>query len=103
MQMESVICIAKEEIPLLQVANTEVHSELYRIIHRKQLLVQGMLAGNNCRNKVRIIFEATDGTFQVETAIWAITDDFVLLKGGVYLPINCIHDVLLSQQSNPTH
>ena len=55
-----------------------------------------MILGNNYHTKVKIIFECKQGIFQVETTVWTATEDFVLLKGGVYLPVMCIHDVIIA-------
>jgi hypothetical protein len=54
-----------------------------------------MILGNTYHAKVKIIFETTTGYYEVEPTVWATTDDFVLLKGGVYLPMKCIHDVII--------
>ncbi|MBC8046006.1 MAG: hypothetical protein H7Y00_04375 [Fimbriimonadaceae bacterium] len=95
MKIESYQTIQKEEIPKLEFHNKEVLSELHLIMRRKQLLTQGMVLGNTYHTKVQIIFEAISGILQVETTIWATTEEYVLLKGGVYLPIKCIHDVVI--------
>lgn len=95
MTIENIHTIEKEEIPMLDFSNSEVLNSLDEIEHRKQLLLQGMVLGNTYHTKVMIIFESGGGIYQVETTIWATTDDFVLLKGAVYLPIQCIHDVII--------
>ena len=95
MNIENINTISKEEIPMLDFTNEEVLNSRDEIEHRKQLLLQSMVLGNTYHTKVVIIFEAGSGIYQVETTIWATTDDFVLLKGAVYLPIQCIHDVII--------
>lgn len=95
MNIESITVIEKEKIPTLEIQNKEVLHELHLVIRRKQLLTQAMIIGNSYHTKVQIIFESASGIFQVETTVWATTDDFVLLKGSVYLPIKCIHDVVI--------
>gem|GEM_PF-5483485 len=39
---------------------------------------------------------AAEGAKRLETTVWTATEDFVLLKGGVYLPVMCIHDVIIA-------
>lgn len=95
MNIENIHTISKEEIPMLEFSNHEVLHSRDEMEHRKQLLLQGMVLGNTYHTKVIIIFESGSGLYQVETTIWATTDDYVLLKGAVYLPIMCIHDVII--------
>jgi hypothetical protein len=49
--------------------------------------------GNLSKHKVNIIFEDNEGVKKVNTTIWAITEQSVLLKKGVFLPIHRIHSV----------
>ncbi|HAE14834.1 MAG: hypothetical protein H6548_01870 [Chitinophagales bacterium] len=88
--------VEKEAIPALHFSRSEVlppNPEFHD--KRRQLLFQAMILGNTYHSKVRIIFETIEGLCQVETTIWATTEHYVLLKGGVHLPIWCIHDVIL--------
>jgi hypothetical protein len=51
--------------------------------------------GNIERSKIKIIFEDVDAVKQVETTVWATTDKRVVLKGGIVIPINRIHQIVL--------
>ncbi len=95
MNVQAIHSILKEEIPHLEFENNEVLINPNDIEHRKQMLLQGMILGNTYHTKVKMIFESMDEIHQVETTIWATTEEFVLLKGGVYLPIKCIHKVII--------
>jgi hypothetical protein len=95
MNIASVTLIEKEKIPSLDILNREVLHELHLVMRRRQQLTQAMIIGNTYHTKVQIVFEAADGIYQVETTVWATTDEYVLLKGAVYLPIQCIHDVII--------
>jgi hypothetical protein len=88
--------VQKEDIPHLHFVHHEVLPESEFLDKRKHLLYQSMLLGNTYHSKVKIVFETVEGFCQVETTVWATTEDFVMLKGGVYLPIRCIHDVVIS-------
>jgi hypothetical protein len=95
MQNITITPVAKEDIPKLTFVDHEVLPGLEFIERRKHLLFQCMILGNTYHAKVKIVFETTEGFFQVDTTVWATTDEFVLLKGGVYLPIRCIQEVLI--------
>ncbi|MBN8565342.1 MAG: hypothetical protein J0M25_01230 [Flavobacteriales bacterium] len=62
-------------------------------LKRKRIaeLVRGMAYGNMYRNKMRIFFEDDTSKKVVETTIWGITDDKVVLKSNTYIPINRIY------------
>ncbi len=61
----------------------------------KPLLKQGERLGNAFKHKVVIAFKALEGRFKVNTTIWATTEKYVVLKGGVSIPIECIEDISL--------
>ena len=93
MNFATITSIEKEKIPGLEFQHHEVLPFPEQVAHRKFLLHNAMILGNTNHTKVKLVFESMHGTFQVETTIWAATDEYVLLKGGVYLPIRCILDV----------
>jgi len=95
MDFATITTIEKENIPWLEFFNREELFHPNQIEHRRYLLHHAMLIGNTDHTKVKIIFESKQGIFQVETTVWATTDDFVLLKGGVYLPMKCIMEVVM--------
>jgi hypothetical protein len=49
--------------------------------------------GNEHKGKTTVTFESTDGTYQVQTTIWAVTEDGLSLKGGVNIPLKSITDI----------
>ena len=59
------------------------------------LLYNAMILGNISHNKVKIVFTTEEGIRQVETTIWAATENNIILKGGVVIPTYCILDVKL--------
>ncbi len=56
-------------------------------------LYRAMLLGNGFRNKVKIYFTTTEGLRMVETTVWAYTERFVMLKGGVFIPVDAVVNV----------
>lgn len=95
MNFARITTIEKENIPWLEFHNHEVLMLDSQIKYRQYLLHRAMLLGNNDHTKVKMIFECDQGLYKVETTVWATTDDYVLLKGGVYLPIKSILDVVI--------
>jgi hypothetical protein len=47
----------------------------------------------NAKVKIKILFEDAEGLKQVETTVWAVTKDRVVLKHGVTIPITRIHEI----------
>jgi hypothetical protein len=66
-----------------------------QIAQRRSDAERAMILGNNYKCKVKIIFEDTDGLKQIETTIWSVTDKWVLIKTGMGIPLNRIHEVQL--------
>ncbi|MBL4654850.1 MAG: hypothetical protein JKY33_03395 [Bacteroidia bacterium] len=71
----------------------EVLLSLEDVTLRKAMLERATTLGNAYHSKVKIDFETTNGIKEVETTIWATTEKYVLLKGGIAIPIHCILDV----------
>ena len=61
---------------------------------RHQKLYMAMLLGNHFHNNVRIIFNTEDGIRETISRVWATTDRHVVLKGGMFIPIKAILDVV---------
>jgi hypothetical protein len=64
------------------------HPEVIAQLQRASLL------GNAERVKVTIIFVADSGLKRVDTTIWAVGTKFICLKGGVWIPIPRIVEVI---------
>lgn len=52
--------------------------------------------GNTHKGKAKIYFNSEEGEFRVETTVWAATEKYIALKGGVLIPIRSISRVLLA-------
>jgi hypothetical protein len=46
------------------------------------------------RSKVRIIFSDDEGKKMIETTIWAVTPERIILKSGMMIPVNRIHEIV---------
>lgn len=91
----SVEIIAKEDIEKLHFVKHDVLTDPKEQLHRKFLLEEATVLGNDYKQKVKIIFHTTEGIKVVETTVWALTDSHIELKAGKDIPINCISDVIL--------
>ena len=85
--------IQKEVVVNFHFHKDEVLHTLEEVKLRKYMLERATTLGNAYHAKVRIDFETTDGTKEVDTTIWATTEKHILLKGGVTIPIHCILDI----------
>lgn len=61
---------------------------------RRMMLDRALILGNVDHSKVRIYFTDNDGFKQVETTIWAVTEERIILKSGMVIPIRRIHEVI---------
>jgi hypothetical protein len=85
--------IVKEDIPRLKIPNREVLTNEEDIRKRKSDLENAMKLGNNDHNKVKIIFQSEEGTMMVETTVWEMTQNYVILKSNTHVPIRSIHSI----------
>jgi len=92
-QAQHPLIVSKESISNLNFPNEEVLKSKEDIISRMLDLERATTLGNVEHNKIKIIFEDSEGLKQVETTIWATTDKRIILKGGVVVPIYRIHEV----------
>jgi len=88
------LSIEKEAVALLKFPSTEVLTNKDDIKVRTANLERALKLGNLEHNKIKIIFEDNEGLKQVNTTIWGITDKRIILKKGVVIPINRIHEVI---------
>ncbi len=87
--------IKKEEIVNLHFNTKDVLLNNEHIKARNQKLINASILGNIEKGKCKIFFQAKEGYNYVETTIWAVTDKYVCLKGGVTLLVASIFDVIL--------
>lgn len=85
--------IEKEEVANLKFPNEEVLKSDEAIKTRRAELDKALKLGNIEHGKIKVIFEDTTGLKQVETTIWGVTDKRIILKQGLLIPINRIHEV----------
>lgn len=82
--------IEKEAIEALKFPHSEVLENDSAINQRKNELERALSLGNLEHSKIQIYFEDDLSQKMVETTVWALTDESVVLKKGVGIPINRI-------------
>jgi hypothetical protein len=87
--------IEKEDISNLHFPHQEVLNDKQLKIQRNRDLNRGLILGNAFHTKVKINFENGANMYQVETTIWGLGQEFVLLKQGVFIPRQRIHKVII--------
>lgn len=89
--MKTLITIPKENISTLTFAKSDVILDPEKQQKRMADLYRSQTLGNLLQSKVKITFETADlQTYQVETTVWAVGDNFISLKGGLFIPIQSI-------------
>ena len=91
---KSIRQISKELISQLYFPSTEVLTDPAEITMRQLDIIKATRLGNADRYKVKIIFEDHEGVKMVNTTIWAVTENRIVLKRGVVIPIHRICKVV---------
>lgn len=85
--------IEKEAIQQLTFSETE--PEVQNPLEIQRQLTKALILGNSHKHKVKLIFDSDGGLKLVETTIWGLSDERVILKKGIYIPIDNIIEVRL--------
>lgn len=88
--------IEKEEVSSLIFPSKPI--KLRTIEEQKSLVGKLMKAeklGNLFKNKIEIVFQDEEGLKEVNTTIWAVGREHILLKKGVFIPVNRIVSIIL--------
>ena len=94
MIMKKPIIIPKEEISSVIFGKYDVLASIEDRHTRKWQADRAVSLGNLFQQKVKIVFENKAGDLQqIETTIWSVTEDYILIKGGRYLPLKSIQEI----------
>lgn len=58
-------------------------------------LRKAMVLGNAHKRKVQIVFCDDEGMKSVDTTVWAVDERVILLKGGLWIPIARIIEIII--------
>jgi len=86
------ILVDKEIVGSLQFPNEEVLTSATEQQKRTYELERASSLGTD-KVKIKILFEDNEGIKQVETTVWAVTKERVVLKHGATIPIKRIHEI----------
>jgi hypothetical protein len=91
---ENILETTKEHLHLLHFPKEDVLSHAHQHRLRSVQLVRAMRLGNLLKNKVSIYFkDSHQRLIRINTTIWGVTMESVVLKKGVIIPIKSIVSV----------
>ena len=82
--------VEKEDIIFLNFPKEDVLQKIEDRRNRRMELQRAMSLGNLSQSKVKIFFQDDIGLKRVETTIWGITDEAVILKKSTLIPLGRI-------------
>lgn len=86
--------IDKEIITSLNFPKEDVLEDKEDIAERRNNLDRALSLGNLEHVKIKIYFEDDISKKMVETTIWGVTEERVILKQGVVIPVKRIHNIV---------
>jgi hypothetical protein len=87
--------IEKEEIPHLSFNRKDVLSDPDAKKLRAERLSRACQLGNGYKGKVTIQFISNLGSHEVNTTVWNCSEEMIVLKQGVHIPVSAISFVSL--------
>lgn len=93
MNNQAIQTIEKEQIKFLKFPKEELLSSKKEKAQRCQTLTRAMVLGNIEHQKVHILFADNEGLKRVNTTIWGVTEDYVILKTSTTIPMERIVSV----------
>ncbi len=91
-EIHSPLLVDKEIIGNLHFPEDEILTSAESKEKREYELQRAASLGTD-KVKIKILFEDSEGLKQVETTVWAVTKDRVVLKHGATIPIKRIHEI----------
>jgi hypothetical protein len=91
-KVDNPMLVDKEIIGNLHFPNEEVLNSIDLKLKREYELDRAASLGTD-KVKIKILFQDSEALRQVETTVWAVTKDRVILKHGATIPINRIHEI----------
>lgn len=89
------ILVQKEDVADLHFPKEDVLFSKDDKIARQKILERAIALGNIDHEKVKIEFQDIEGIKRVETTIWGVTNEVIILKKGVIIPIHRITEIEL--------
>lgn len=86
--------IPKEELHNVRFCRHEVLRDQSERKWRQYNLQRALILGNTEHNHANIVFQTEEGELnRVQATIWCVSERYITLKGGKFIPINAIVEV----------
>jgi len=85
--------VNKEDISGLKFVSVDYPQNSNFPQDRRAELERALKLGNAEHQKVKIIFETDAGTRFTDTTIWNLTENYVILKGNIDIPVRSVHRI----------
>lgn len=86
--------ISKEEVSQLNFPKVEVLTDPQQRVQRQTAMERALALGNLERVKVKIYFEDDREKLFVDTTVWGVTKESIILKKGVVIPHQRVYQVV---------
>jgi uncharacterized protein (UPF0248 family) len=89
--MQGVMTVPKENVGQMKFYQEDVLKEASSRKLRMYDLEKALSLGNLYRQKVTIVYALRNGDLQqVQTTVWSVGEQYVILKGGITIPVHSI-------------
>ncbi|MCG8388499.1 MAG: hypothetical protein MJA30_23315 [Cytophagales bacterium] len=96
MQVKTITKVDKSKIADLSFRKEEILLDPADNAIRSHNLYRALRLGNAYKRSVLVQFETVDHEpMETESTIWAVTEKYIMLKGGAVVPIRAIFNVIL--------
>jgi len=92
---DTITTVEKELIYTMHFPKQEVLFDPNQIEQRAQEAQKAVKLSDSFEDKVKIVFEDTEGIKMVKTALWGVTDRYLMLKRGMTVPLHRIHEIII--------
>jgi uncharacterized protein (UPF0248 family) len=87
--------IEKEQSPSLIFPKEPISRSKDELSILRKKLRDSMVLGNIHHQKIKIVFQDSEGLKEVRTTIWAADERFIVLKKGVSIPVDRVVQLTL--------
>jgi accessory colonization factor AcfC len=92
---DSITLIEKELLDSIHFPPQEVLMQSDQIILRESNAKKAIKLGNLFKDKVKVIFEDSEGIKMIQTTVWGMTERYLIFKRGMILPLHRIHKIII--------
>ena len=92
---DSITVIEKELIYTMHFPKQEVLIDAKQIKERIREAQKAVKLDDSSQEEIKIVFEDTEGLKMVKSALWGVTDRFLMLKRGMTVPLHRIHEIII--------